>query len=47
MVDALKASHFPTRDLIVRIEAWSEHNEKAWSRMTPRFLRFLYGSPRA
>lgn len=46
MVDALKLAHFPEKSLSVRIEAWAEHNEAAWSRMTPRFLRFLYGHPR-
>lgn len=43
MADILKAAHFPEKDLSVRIEAWADHNEEAWARMTPHWLRFLFG----
>ena len=43
MADQLKRAGFPEKDLTVRIEGWAEHNEEAWSRMTPHWLRFLFG----
>lgn len=45
MADRLKSAGFPERNLTVRIESWAEHNEEAWSRMTPHWLRFLFGRP--
>jgi predicted alpha/beta superfamily hydrolase len=43
MADLLKSVGFPEKDLSVRIEGWAEHNEEAWARMTPHWLRFLFG----
>lgn len=43
MVDALKKAGFPDERMSVRIEAWAEHNEAAWERMTPFWLKFLLG----
>ena len=43
MADLLRNAGFPERDMSVRIESWAEHNEEAWARMTPHWLRFLYG----
>ena len=45
MADRLKAAGYPEKDLSVRIESWAEHNEEAWARMTPHWLRFLFGRP--
>ena len=43
MADLLRRVGFPEKDLTVRIESWAEHNEEAWARMTPHWLRFLFG----
>ncbi len=43
MADLLRNVGFPERNMSVRIESWAEHNEEAWARMTPHWLRFLYG----
>ncbi len=45
MADLLKSVGFPDERMTVRIESWAEHNEEAWARMTPHWLRFLFGSP--
>ena len=45
MADLLKSVGFPDDRMTVRIESWAEHNEEAWARMTPHWLRFLFGSP--
>lgn len=47
MADLLKKTGFPGGRLMVRIEAQAEHNEAAWARMTPHWLRFLYGRDRS
>ena len=44
MADLLKKAGFPEKNMTVRIESWAEHNEEAWARMTPHWLRFLFGS---
>ena len=43
MADLLRNVGYPEAKLSVRIESWAEHNEEAWARMTPHWLRFLYG----
>jgi predicted alpha/beta superfamily hydrolase len=43
MADLLRNMEYPEKKLSVRIESWAEHNEEAWSRMTPHWLRFLFG----
>ena len=43
MADLLRSAGYPEKNLSVRIESWAEHNEEAWARMTPHWLRFLYG----
>ena len=43
MADLLRKSGYPEQNLSVRIESWAEHNEAAWARMTPHWLRFLFG----
>ncbi len=43
MADLLRNVGFPEKDMTVRIESWAEHNEEAWARMTPHWLRFLFG----
>ena len=43
MADLLRNIRFPEKNLSVRIESWAEHNEEAWARMTPHWLRFLFG----
>lgn len=43
MADLLRNSGYPEKNLSVRIESWAEHNEEAWARMTPHWLRFLFG----
>ena len=43
MADLLRNVGFSERNMSVRIESWAEHNEEAWARMTPHWLRFLYG----
>lgn len=45
MADLLRKVKYPETNLVVRIESWAEHNEEAWSRMTPHWLRFLFGRP--
>ena len=45
MANLLKTVGYPEKNLTVRIESWAEHNEEAWSRMTPYWLRFLFGRP--
>ena len=45
MADTLRRGGYPENNLNVRIESWAEHNEEAWSRMTPHWLRFLFGRP--
>lgn len=45
MADRLKSAGFPESRLTVRIESWAEHNEEAWARMTPHWLRFLFARP--
>ena len=45
MANLLRTSGYPEKNLTVRIESWAEHNEDAWSRMTPHWLRFLFGRP--
>ena len=45
MADTLRRGGYPEKNLNVRIESWAEHNEEAWSRMTPHWLRFLFGRP--
>lgn len=45
MADLLRKSSYPEQNLMVRIESWAEHNEEAWARMTPHWLRFLFGRP--
>ncbi len=45
MADLLRSVGFPEENLSVRIEGWAEHNEEAWARMTPHWLRFLYARP--
>ncbi|HOU21117.1 MAG TPA: alpha/beta hydrolase-fold protein, partial [Kiritimatiellia bacterium] len=45
MADALRKANFPEKNLMVRIESWAEHNEEAWARMTPHWLRFLFAHP--
>ena len=44
-VFVLRRGGYPEKNLNVRIESWAEHNEEAWSRMTPHWLRFLFGRP--
>ena len=43
MADLLKSVGYPEKNMTVRIESWAEHNEEAWARMTPHWLRFLFG----
>ncbi len=43
MADLLRNVGFPEKKMTVRIESWAEHNEEAWARMTPHWLRFLFG----
>lgn len=43
MADLLRNAGYPDKNLTVRIESWAEHNEEAWARMTPHWLRFLFG----
>ena len=43
MADLLKQTGFPESAMSVRVESHAEHNEEAWARMTPHWLRFLYG----
>ena len=43
MADLLHNVGYPEKSLSVRIESWAEHNEEAWARMTPHWLRFLFG----
>jgi len=43
MADLLRNVGYPETNLSVRIESWAEHNEEAWARMTPHWLRFLFG----
>jgi predicted alpha/beta superfamily hydrolase len=43
MADLLRNMEYPEKTLSVRIESWAEHNEEAWARMTPHWLRFLFG----
>lgn len=45
MANLLKQVDYPEENLTVRIESWAEHNEEAWARMTPHWLRFLFGRP--
>ena len=45
MADLLRKSGYPEKKLSVRIESWADHNEEAWGRMTPFWLRFLFGRP--
>ena len=45
MANLLRGAGFPEKNLTVRIESWAEHNEEAWARMTPHWLRFLFGRP--
>ena len=45
MANLLRTSGYPEKNLTVRIESWAEHNEEAWSRMTPHWLRFLFARP--
>ena len=45
MANRLKTAGYPEKNLAVRIESWAEHNEEAWSRMTPFWLKFLFGRP--
>ena len=45
MANRLKGLGYPEKNLAVRIESWAEHNEEAWARMTPHWLRFLFGRP--
>ncbi len=45
MANLLRQAGYPEKNLTVRIESWAEHNEEAWSRMTPHWLRFLFGRP--
>ena len=45
MANLLKGVGFSEKNLAVRIESWAEHNEEAWARMTPHWLRFLFGRP--
>lgn len=45
MADLLKSVGFPDERMTVRIESWAEHNEEAWARMTPHWLRFLFARP--
>lgn len=45
MADLLKNVGFPDERMTVKIESHAEHNEEAWARMTPHWLRFLFGSP--
>ena len=45
MADRLRSVGVPEKNLTVRIESWAEHNEEAWARMTPHWLRFLFGRP--
>jgi len=45
MANLLKGLGYPEKNLAVRIESWAEHNEEAWARMTPHWLRFLFGRP--
>ena len=45
MANLLKGVGYPEKNLTVRIESWAEHNEEAWARMTPHWLRFLFGRP--
>ncbi len=45
MADLLKNVGFPESRMTVRIESWAEHNEEAWARMTPHWLRFLFQCP--
>lgn len=45
MANLLRGAGYSEKDLTVRIESWAEHNEDAWSRMTPHWLRFLFGRP--
>ncbi len=47
MAELLKDVHFPGQQMSVRIESWAEHNEEAWERMTPHWLRFLFGRQEA
>lgn len=45
MANLLRQAGYPEKNLAVRIESWAEHNEEAWARMTPHWLRFLFGRP--
>ena len=45
MANRLRSAGYPEKNLTVRIESWAEHNEEAWARMTPHWLRFLFGRP--
>lgn len=45
MANRLKSAGYPEKNLTVRIESWAEHNEEAWARMTPHWLKFLFGRP--
>ncbi len=45
MANLLRGAGYPEKNLSVRIESWAEHNEEAWARMTPHWLRFLFGRP--
>ncbi len=45
MAGLLKKVGYPEENLSVRIEGWAEHNEEAWARMTPHWLRFLFARP--
>ena len=45
MANLLKGLGYPEKDLSVRIESHAEHNEEAWARMTPHWLRFFFESP--
>jgi predicted alpha/beta superfamily hydrolase len=45
MANRLRNAGYPEKKLTVRIESWAEHNEEAWARMTPHWLRFLFGRP--
>ncbi len=47
MADLLRGAKYPEKKLSVRIESWAEHNEEAWARMTPHWLRFLFGRERS
>lgn len=45
MAGLLRSVGYPEEKLSVRIEGWAEHNEEAWSRMTPFWIRFLFARP--